>query len=343
MRVASLTDVGEMAVEERERPTPKPNEVVVRVGACGVCSTDLHMYHGSFAVDFPVVLGHESAGSVTELGDDVTGLSSGDRVAVNPAVPCGACSYCNRGETNLCENATSIGGAGDRIIDGSFAEYVRVPAANVEEIGDLPFHQAALAEPLGCCIHAADRSGVGQADSVALIGAGPIGLLMLQTLRNRGASPIAVSELDPERRELAAEMGADVVVDPEEGDPVETIRDEIGEVDAGIEVVGLVPTIQQAYDVTAPGGNTLIVGVPKQDATMEIDPFDIYYNDLDIRGTFALTRESFERAVSLLRQGRIDVDSVVTEEIGLEDIPTAFERMENNEGLKKVVVPGGDR
>ncbi|WP_416841454.1 zinc-dependent alcohol dehydrogenase family protein [Haloferax sp. DFSO52] len=340
MRVASLTDVGKMEVREREQPKPEPDEVVLRVGACGVCATDLHMYHGSYAVDFPIVLGHESAGTVTEIGDEVSGLEPGDRVAMNPAVPCNNCSYCKRGETNLCDSATAIGGAGDRIIDGSFAEYVRVPAGNVEQIGDLPFRHAALAEPLGCCIHAADRSGAGQADSVALIGAGPIGLLMLQTLRNRGASPIAVSELDPERRELAAEMGADIVVDPNDGDPVETIREEIGEVDVGIEVVGLVPTIQQAYDVTAKGGNTLIVGVPKQGETMEINPFDIYYNDLDIRGTFALTQETFERAVSLLRQGRIDVDTIVTEEIGLEDIPRAFERMENNEGLKKVVVPG---
>lgn len=342
MRVASLTDVGEMEVRDLERPEPGSNEVVLRVGACGVCATDLHMFHGSFAVDFPVVLGHESAGTVAEVGDNVDGLASGDRVAVNPVVPCYTCSYCKRGETNLCENAASIGGAGDRILDGSFAEYVRVPAGNVENIGDLPFRHAALAEPLACCVHAADRSGVGQADSVAVIGAGPIGLLMLQTLRNRGASPIAVSELDPKRRELAAEMGADLVVDPEASDPVETIEEEIGAVDAGIEVVGLIPTIQQAYDVTAKGGTTLIVGVPKQEATMEINPFEIYYNDLDIRGTFALTHETFEQAVSLLQHGRIDAAPLVTEEIGLGDIPTAFERMENNEGLKKVVVPGDE-
>ncbi len=340
MQVASLTDVGEMRVEEREQPEPGPNEVVLRVGACGVCSTDLHMYHGAFAVDFPVVPGHESAGTVAEVGDNVTRVEPGDRVAMNPTVSCDACSYCKRGETNLCENAASIGGAADRVFDGSFAEYVRVPEANVEPVGDMPFPQAALAEPLGCCVHAADRSGVGQADSVALIGAGPIGLLLLQTLRNRGAGPIAVSELNPERRELAAEMGADLVVDPGEGDPVETIREEIGEVDAGIEVVGLVPTIEQAHEVTADGGTTLIVGVPRQDVTMEVKPFDLFYNDLDLRGSFALTRDSFQRAVSLLRQGRIDAESIVTEEIDLEEIPTAFERMENNEGLKKVVVPG---
>ena len=341
MRVASLTDVGEIEVREQDQPEPGPNEVVLRVGACGICTTDLHMYHGSFAVDFPVVPGHESAGTVAEIGDDVTRVAPGDRVAMNPTVSCGACSYCKRGETNLCESATSIGGAADRVLDGSFADYVLVPAANVEPVGDMPFRHAALAEPLGCCVHAADRSGVGQADSVAIIGAGPIGLLLLQTLRNRGAGPIAVSELDPKRRELAAEMGADLVVDPEAGDPVETIREEIGEVDAGIEVVGLVPTIEQAHEVTAKGGTTLIVGVPRQDVAMEISPFDLFYNDLDLRGTFALTRDSFQRAVSLLKHGRIDADSLITEEVGLEEIPTAFEQMENNEGLKKVVVPGG--
>lgn len=342
MRVASLTDAGEMELRDRERPEPGPNDVVLRVGACGVCATDLHMFRGSFAVDFPVVLGHESAGTISEVGENVDRLVSGDRVSVNPVVPCYTCSHCKRGETNLCRNAASIGGAGDRILDGSFAEYVRVPASNVEQIGDLSFRHAALAEPLACCIHAADRSGVGQADSVALIGAGPIGLLMLQTLRGRGASPIAVSEPDARRRELAKEMGADLVVDPEAGDPVERIKDEVGEVDAGIEVVGLVPTIQQAYDVTATGGTTLIVGVPEQDATMEINPFEIYYNDLDIRGTFALTHETFERAVTLLRNGRIDAESLVTEEIGLGGIPSAFEQMESNDGLKKVVVPNSD-
>ena len=331
-----------MELRDRERPEPGPNDVVLRVGACGVCATDLHMFRGSFAVDFPVVLGHESAGTISEVGENVDRLVSGDRVSVNPVVPCYTCSHCKRGETNLCRNAASIGGAGDRILDGSFAEYVRVPASNVEQIGDLSFRHAALAEPLACCIHAADRSGVGQADSVALIGAGLIGLLMLQTLRGRGASPIAVSEPDAGRRELAKEMGADLVVDPEAGDPVERIKDEVGEVDAGIEVVGLVPTIQQAYDVTATGGTTLIVGVPEQDATMEINPFEIYYNDLDIRGTFALTHETFERAVTLLRNGRIDAESLVTEEIGLGGIPSAFEQMESNDGLKKVVVPNSD-
>jgi len=340
MRAAALTSVGELEVQDRTRPTPESDEVLIQVGACGVCMTDYHMYHGSFAVETPVVLGHESAGTVVETGDEAEGFEPGDRVAMNPIVPCNECSACKRGATNLCENNTTIGGAGETVVNGAFAEYVAVPTGNVERIGDLPFRTAALAEPLGCCVHGVRRSGVGHGDSVALIGAGPIGLLLLQTLHNRGASPIVVSELDPDRRRLAAELGADAVIDPAETDPVAAILDAAGSVDAGIEVVGKVPTIEQAYEVTARGGNTLIFGVPDQEATLEVTPFDIYFDEVDLRGTFALSRESFERAVTLLRTGRIDTEGLVTDEIGLDDIPTAFEGMENAEGLKKIVRPG---
>lgn len=339
MHAATLTDVGEMTVEERDRPEPGPDEVLLAVGATGVCMTDFHMYHGTFAVDTPLILGHESAGTVAACGGDVEDLAVGDRVAMNPVVPCGRCSACKRGATNLCADNASIGGAGETIHDGAFAEYVRVPAGNVESIGGLPFEQAALAEPLACCVHGADRSGLVQGDSAALIGAGPIGLMLLQTLRNRGIAPIAVAELDPDRRALAADLGADVVVDPRERDTVEAVREEIGPVDAGIEVVGRVETIRQAHELTAKGGSTLIFGVPDQEATMEVSPFEIYFEEVDLRGTFALTRESFERAVTLLRNDRVDAGVLVTETIGLEDIPEAFDRMADAEGLKKVVVP----
>jgi NADPH2:quinone reductase len=342
MRASVLTDIGEMEVQNRDRPDPRPGEVLVQVGATGICMTDYHMYHGSFEVDTPIVLGHESAGTVAAVGDGVRDFAVGDRVALNPVVPCDECSACKRGNTHLCARNTSIGGAGETVVDGAFAEYVRVPTGNVEDVGDLPFEQAALAEPLGCCVHGADRSGLERGDSAALVGAGPIGLMLLQTLHNSGVSPIAVAELDDDRRQLAADLGADVVVDPRERDTVEAVHEEIGPVDAGIEVVGKVPTIQQACEVTAKGGNTLIFGVPDQDATMEVNPFDVYFREVDLRGTYALSQESFERAVALLRGGRIDAETLVTEEVGLADIPVAFDRMADAEGLKKVVRPGGD-
>lgn len=342
MRASTLIDVGEIEVRERERPEPAADEVLVKVGACSVCMTDYHMYHGTFPIETPLVPGHEAAGTVVDVGSDVTGFEMGDRVAVNPTVPCNACSYCKRGETHLCENNTSIGGAGDTILDGAFAEYVRVPAINVEDIGDMSFERAALAEPLACCVHGVEQVDLTPGDSVAIIGAGPIGLLLLQAFRNAGAAPIVVSELDPERRELAAELGADAVVDPDEADPVETIPDAAGgPVDVGVEAIGLVPTIEQANAVTAKGGSTLIFGVPEQDATLEISPFNVFFDEIGYRGSYSLTTGDFERAITLLQYGRIDADSLITERIGLDELPTAFERMENTEGLKKVVVPDG--
>ena len=339
MRAATLTGVEEMEVEQRDRPVPGSDEVLVQVGACGVCMTDYHMYHGSFAVETPLVLGHESAGTIVQRGEGVTGFEEGDRVAINPVVPCNACSACKRGNSHHCEENTSIGGAGQTVIDDAFAEYVRVPATNVEDIGELPFQEAALAEPLACCLHGVERCGIEQGDSVALIGAGPIGLLLLQTLRNRGGCPIVVSEPDPDRRQLAAELGADIVVDPRETDPVEAIREPVGNVDVAIEVVGTTVTIKQAHRVTATGGNTLIFGVPAQEETMDINPFEIYFEEIDLKGTYALNQVAFERAVSLLQWGRIDAETLVTEEIALEEIPLAFEQMAATKGLKKIVRP----
>lgn len=342
MRASALTAVGEVEVQDRPRPTIASDEVLVRVGACGVCMTDYHMYHGSFEVPTPLVLGHESAGEVVEVGADATGVAVGDRVSINPIVPCNACSACKRGETNLCANNTSIGGAGETIRDGSFAEYVAVPATVIADIGDLPVRRAAFAEPLACCIRAVDRADITTGDTVSLIGAGPIGLLLVQALRTAGAGKIIVSELDATRRELALDLGADHVVDPADGDAVEQVTAIDGPVDVAAEVVGRVPTIEQAHAMTGRGGRTLIVGVPPQDATMEVSPFDIYFDEIDLVGTFALTQETFERAVTYLQNDRIEVDSLVTEEFGLDGLPTAFERMENTEGLKKLIVPGDE-
>ncbi|WP_136688584.1 alcohol dehydrogenase catalytic domain-containing protein [Halorhabdus amylolytica] len=338
MRASALTDIGSIEVVERDRPEPADDEVLVEVGACGVCTTDFHMYHGSFRVETPLVLGHESAGTIVE--SRANGFEPGDRVAINPTIPCNRCSYCKRGETHLCENNTVIGGAGETILDGAFAEYVRVPATNVELIGDLPIRNAAFAEPLACAVHGVGRAGIEQGEPVALIGAGPVGLLLVQVARNRGAGPVIVSEPDDRRRELAEKLGADKTIDPTAvEDTVEAITRVAGKVAVGIEAVGAVETIQQAFDVTRDGGTTLIFGVPDQEATMELSPFDVYFTEVDLHGTYSLTQEDFERAVSLLRQERIEVASLISAELGLDEIPDAFESMERNEGLKNLVVP----
>jgi len=339
METAVLTDRNRVEVQERERPEPGDGDVIVAVGACGVCMTDYHMYHGTFPVDYPVVAGHESAGEVVAVGDAVEEAAPGERVAVNPTIPCYACSACKRGRTTLCENLRSVGGAGDDIIDGAFAEYVRVPARNVEPIGDLSYRIAAFAEPLACAIHGGDRVDLTSGDAVAVVGAGPIGTLLVQVFRNRGAGEIVVSEPIESRRDLAAELGADHTVDPMDVDVSEAIDDLVGPVDLVAEAVGLEATIQQALGLSGPGGSTLVFGVPPEDATVEISPFDIFYDELTITGSFSLTPHAFERAVTLLQNGRIDVEPLITDEFSLSEIDVAFDRMERNEGLKKIIEP----
>ena len=340
MQSVVLTGPREFETVDRDRPSPAPGEVLVAVGACGVCMTDYHMYHGTLSVDYPVVPGHESAGEVVETGDGVGSVSPGDRVAINPSIPCYECPACKRGRTTLCENFRGVGGAGEEILDGAFSEFVRVPARNVEPIGDLPYRIAAFAEPLACAIHGSDRVEMASGDTVVVVGAGPIGVLLVETFRNRGAGEIVVSEPIASRRSLATDLGADHAVDPTAADSVpDRIGDLVGSVDLAVEAVGTAATVEQALELTDSGGSTLVFGVPPEDATVEVSPFEVFYRELTITGSFSLTAHAFERAVTLLANDRIAVEPLITSELSLDEIGVAFDRMERNEGLKKVIVP----
>lgn len=341
MQASVLTRVETLEEQTIDRPTPAAGDVLVEVGACGVCMTDYHIYSGSFSADLPLVLGHESAGRIVERGEDVTSVDVGDRVAICPAVPCYTCSQCKAGRTNLCDDLLAIGAAGDEIKDGAFAEYVTVPARAVEPIADLPYRRAAFAEPLACCVHGVDRVDPLTGESVAIIGAGPIGLLLVQTFRERGAGPVVVSEPIDARRELALEFGAAEAVDPTACDPIRRVGELVGEVDVAVEAVGAVDTIRQARELTAKGGTTLIFGVPPEDETVPISPFDVFYREQTILGSFASTPGTMERAVSTLHEDWFETDPLITGEFDLGGLPRALGRMGRAEGLKKIIYPSG--
>lgn len=340
MKVATLTDAHAVEIRDEGRPTPGPDELLVAVDACGVCTTDLHMYSGSLSVDYPMVPGHEFAGEVAAVGDGVDTFTEGDRVAVNPSIPCNECRACKAGRENLCRDLTSIGGAAEHIVDGAFAEYVRVPAGNAEDIGGMDYRTAAFAEPLGCCINGVDQVDLTSGETVTVAGAGAIGLLLIQLLRTSGAGEIVVSEPIDERREAALEVGADHAVDPSEQEPTVAVPDLVGDVDVAIEAVGIPEVIEQTHALAGPGGRTLVFGVPPEDATVELSPFELFYEERSVIGTYSLTPDAFARAVTLLRNGRIDVDTLVTDEFDLEGLPDAFDQMEDRKGLKKMVYPG---
>lgn len=339
MKTATLTDANSIVIDERQRPEPDSDELLVEVDACGVCTTDVHMYNGLLTVNYPMTPGHESAGKVVAVGDEVNDYEGGSRVGINPSIPCNECRACKSGRENLCQDLTSLGGAAEHITEGAFAEYVTVPAGNVERIGDMEYRTAALAEPLGCCIEGIDQIDLTSGETVVVTGAGAIGLLLVQVLRTSGAGTILVSEPVDERREAALEIGADHVFDPTEQDPSTVVPDLVGEVDVAIEAVGLPETIEQAHSLTGPGGRTLVFGVPTEGATVEVSPFDLLFEEREIVGTYSLTPDTFARAVTLLQNGRIDVDTLVTDEFGLEDLEEAFEQMEDRRGLKKMVYP----
>lgn len=339
MKSVQLTDAHSVQVTDRQRPEPESDELLVEINACGVCTTDLHMYSGGLTVDYPMTPGHESAGEVVAVGDGVDDYEAGDRVAINPSIPCHECRACKAGRENLCKDLTSLGGAAKHIIEGAFAEYVTVPAGNVEPIGDMDYRTAAFAEPLGCCINGVDQIDLTSGETVVVVGAGAIGLLLTQLLQVSGAGAVVVSEPVDERREAALDLGADHVVDPTEEDPTTAVPDLVGPVDVAIEAVGVPDVIEQAHELTGPGGRTLVFGVPPEDATVEVSPFDVFYEEREIVGTYSLTPDSFARAVTLLANQRIDADALVTDEFSLDDIELAFEQLEARDGLKKMVYP----
>lgn len=341
MRAAVLHGVRKLRVQEVETPKVGPEEVSIKVGACGVCTTDLHMYKGEFPVKTPVILGHEFSGTVVDVGGSVKDLNVGERVAVNPIIPCGLCPPCKEGRNNLCDDPLVIGGAGEVLINGGFAEYAVVPRKVAVRIpDDMPFTAGAAVEPLGCAIHGIDLSRIEVANTVAIIGAGPMGLLLLQLARLRGASKIVVSEPMEERRKLALNLGADVVVNPETEDLAKRVKEltEGRGVDIAIEAVGLTATVKETLGIVKKGGLVTIFGVPPRHAAMEVIPFDIYFREIEVVGTYAVTDDTFRRAIDLLASKRISIEPIVTDRLSLDELEKAFSMMEERKGLKKQIV-----
>jgi L-iditol 2-dehydrogenase len=342
MLAAVLHGPRDLRVEEVERPSIGPREVLVRVKACGVCTTDLHMYLWEFPVKTPVILGHEFSGEIVQVGKDVHDLLEGDRVAVDPVLSCGLCNACVAGRDNLCERLRAVGGAGDVIVNGAFAEYTLVPR---EAVGKIPprmsFDEGAFVEPLGCCIHGIDESRVRAGETVALIGAGPIGLLLLQLTRAAGAAQIVVADLKDDRLELAKELGADVAVNSSRED----LRARLTELTHGegadlvIEAVGSPLTVKQSVEMVKKGGRVTIFGVPPVGSKVDLSPFDIYFREIAIVGVYAITRDTFRRSIAMLGSGRVRIDRLITERFALNDIVKALTLAEKKAGLKKVIYP----
>jgi 2-desacetyl-2-hydroxyethyl bacteriochlorophyllide A dehydrogenase len=326
--------VDDLRLEERPVPPLGPADVMVAVAACGVCATDLHLLDGSIRLYTPPrVLGHEVGGTVLATGRAVRHVRAGDAVALDTSVPCGTCPDCREGAPFFCADRLSV--------FAGFSTVVVVPAAVVYPLppGVEPA-MGALAEPLSCALHAVERAPVRAADTVAVVGAGAIGLLVLIVARLAGATRAVVSDPDPARRALAERLGATRVVDPSRESLEDVVADATGGrgADVAFEAAGVQPAVDQALRLPRRGGILVQVSAPLSGVTLSLPAYDLFVRELTIKGSFVRTNE-FRRAVALLAD--LDLGPLVTHRFRLTEIHRAFEAARDRRGLRVLVGPAG--
>jgi L-iditol 2-dehydrogenase len=339
MRVAVLTEPGEFAIEERPRPEPAADEVLVRIREVGICGSDVHYYEhgriGEHVVEDPLVLGHESAGEVAAVGADVSGLAAGDRVAIEPGVPCRRCDHCKRGEYHLCPDVTFMATPPH---DGAFAEYVAWPADFVYRLPEeVSTREGALCEPLSVGIHVARRGDVSTGDTVLVTGAGPIGLCVMEAVRAAGATDVLISDVVGSKLDLAAARGADRTVDVSEESLVDAVDDYTNGrgTDVVVEASGADPAVRATTEAVRHGGTVVLVGLG-DDEPVPLDVVELIHQEVDIHTSFRYAN-TYPTAIDLLADERVDVEGFVDFEMGLRDVDDAFQRATEAETVKGVL------
>jgi 2-desacetyl-2-hydroxyethyl bacteriochlorophyllide A dehydrogenase len=338
MKAALLYGRHDLRLEDRPVPDVGPGEVLIKVAYCGICGSDVHSFEGMQTnihnrPPGPRLIGHEFSGIVAAVGAGVANCRPGDRVTCIPWATCGACYYCRRGLVNHCPNKQQVG--------GSMAEYCVAPATTVHVIpAEMSLQRAALAEPVSCCVWAVDLAGITSGSTVAIIGAGTMGLLLLELAKASGAARTVISEPHPARRAVAGTLGADLIVDPRETDllaAVQGLTDGIG-CDVALEAVGHPATIGEALRVVRRAGTVVIVGVSDPAARLEVSPFDIYLRELTIKGCFT-RRLTFDRGLHWLT--RLNLDPIITHVFALDDVNEAMECARTGKGAKVLLTPDG--
>jgi len=317
----------DMRLENVNVPRIGSNEVLIGVRSVGICGSDVHYYThgrvGSYVVKEPIILGHECSGEIFKVGKDVSRLEVGQRVTVEPGFFCGKCRYCIEGRYNLCRNMRFYA---TPPVNGAFAEFVSAPAENVFPLPDgMSYEEGALIEPLAVGMMAAKRGSITPHDSVAVLGAGPIGQMILQAAKASGAVKTYVTDILDYRLDYARRLGASFVFNSDREDVVQRILDLThGDgVDVVVDASGSPSAIQQAFRIVRPGGRIVLVGIYP---ALEIRAPLGYAIDkeLDIRGVFRYAN-MYSTAIQLVSMGRIDVKSLITHTFPFEKLPDGFE------------------
>lgn len=311
-------------------------EVLVKVAACGVCGTDVHIFAGEAHARPPVILGHEFAGTVIDVGNAVIDLHAGDTVAIDPNIACGGCYYCRRGQVNFCENLRALGVD----IDGGFAEFSIAPAKQCYKLpADFPLEYGAFAEPLSCCIRGMQRAAIQPGQSVAIVGAGNIGLLMLQLAHLAGAGALFVLDPLESKRAIARKFKIDLALDPRHPETLKEIADRThGGCDVVIECAGQAEAAELAIALTKRGGRVVLFGLAAPEAYARLPLQTAFLKELTILSSI-LNPFTFHAAVTLLAEGKVSVEHFALQRFHLDDILGVFEEKRGGEIVKRLVVP----
>lgn len=329
-------------VTDWPEPSPQPDEVKLRVGAAGICGTDIHIIKGTWRCDAPVVLGHEFCGTVVEAGEKVKGLATGDRVVVaNPARTCGACCYCRAGNAFMCADSVSAG----YMIDGAFADYICIRESQCHQLPDnVTFRQAALGEPVSVAVHAAiERTAVHSGDLVLVSGVGCVGLLTMQVAKLEGAR-VVIAGLDKDRNRMdcARKLGADAVVNVEKQDLQEVVQEMSGGCGADVvyECAGSPDSLAACWSAVKKQGTLVPLGMYPGPITTDFN--SISMKELHVVGSYGYVWTSWQQCIQLMSKGKINVDLLVSHEFPLRDYEEAFRVTQDGTAIKVVLRPDKD-
>ncbi|MDO5134471.1 MAG: zinc-dependent alcohol dehydrogenase family protein [Eubacteriales bacterium] len=342
MKCAVFYGKHDLRVEEKEIPVIGCDEVLIKVMACGVCGSDVHIYEGdqgSTMPEPPLIQGHEFSGIVVEAGPGVETVQVGDRVCIDPAENCNECYYCQSGMMGHCSHMGAVG----TTLDGGFAQYCKVKARLVHKLADdVSFIEGAMAEPLACCINGADRSEVKVGDNVLIYGGGMIGLLFVQLEKLKGASHVILVEPIESKRRIALELGADMVIDPTKEDVKKALEEKgIRHVQCVIETCGLKKTAEEAIDIVDKKGIVLLFAVTALDSYIELKTYQLFQKELTIKGSFC-SPYALGRAVELLNAHRVDVTKMLADAVPLEKLEEILSEPSLRAKGKYVVLPNGE-
>lgn len=321
MRAAVLKKPFKMPIEKVKKPTIGKNDVLIDVKATAICGTDLLMYSGKSKVHYPIILGHETTGEVSEIGENVETVSLGDRVVVDPVLFCGKCFWCKEGQTNICTKGGIIG----REKNGAFAEYVSVPQTNVFRLPEnLTYESGTIAQTLTTVIHSHRLVNIFPGNSVVILGLGIGGLLHVQLAKFRGANPVVGITRSQWKLDLARKLGADFTINAKED-----ITKKVKEVTNGrgadlvIEAVGSAGTLKECVDLVRPGGKILQFGI-SSDVAGDLSLYPFYFKELSVIGSRAATSEDWGPSISMIGKGIINVELLITHSLPFKDVEKGF-------------------